>query len=182
MAAVVSSPDPTLLDAPLRTAAGEVTTLRAHLHRGPLVVVFLRHFGCLFCRERAAGLRAREAELVGAGARIVFVGTGTPAQAADFARAHAGPHPVLVDGPRATFRAAGMRRSLWSTLHWRLLANARRAMRAGFRQTKVQGDPWQQGGVLVLGPKGERRHAAVDRAAGDPLDLEPVLAAVRSRD
>lgn len=41
----MTAPAHPLLDAPLRTAAGEPTTLRARLGPGPLVVVFLRHFG-----------------------------------------------------------------------------------------------------------------------------------------
>lgn len=124
-------------------------------------------------------MRRRDDELEAAGAKLVFVGTGTPAMAASFAREHAGPHPVLSDAARRTFAAAGMRRSLWATLHWRLVKNLWRALRAGFRQTDVQGDAWQQGGVVVLGPDGAVRHRQVDRAGGDPLDLDAVVAAAR---
>jgi len=125
-------------------------------------------------------LRQREREIEAAGARLVFVGTGTPAMAADFAKVHAGPHPVLSDTQRATFAAAGMRRSLWATLHWRLVKNAWRALRSGFRQTSVQGDPWQQGGVVVLDAGGALVHRQIDRAGGDPLDLDAVVGVVRS--
>jgi len=38
------SPD-TVLDAALRDADDQPTSLRAQLHDGPLLVVFLRHFG-----------------------------------------------------------------------------------------------------------------------------------------
>jgi hypothetical protein len=42
----MTAPDPAaVLDAPLRTAAGEPTTLRAQVGSGSTVVVFLRHFG-----------------------------------------------------------------------------------------------------------------------------------------
>ncbi len=109
----------------------------------------------------------------------MFVGTGTPAMAADFARTHAGPHPVLSDPARATFAAAGMRRSVWATLHWRLLGNAWRALRAGFRQGRVQGDAWQQGGALVLDAAGAVVLRQVDRAGGDPLDADAIVASVR---
>ena len=34
-----------VLDAPLQAADGAATTLRSQLGGGPLVVVFLRHFG-----------------------------------------------------------------------------------------------------------------------------------------
>lgn len=125
-------------------------------------------------------MRRADPELASAGAAVRFVGTGLPAMAAAFAAEWAGPHPVLSDPSRAVFAAAGMRRSLFATLHWRLFANAWRAFRSGFRQGKVQGDPWQQGGVLVLDRRGATVHRQIDRAGGDPLDLEAVLAAVRT--
>lgn len=124
-------------------------------------------------------MRQREREIEAAGAKLVFVGTGTPAMAADFAKTHAGTHPVLSDTERATFAAAGMRRSLWATLHWRLLANAWRALRSGFRQTRVQGDAWQQGGVVVLDGARAVVHRQIDRAGGDVLDLDAVVRAAR---
>ncbi len=125
-------------------------------------------------------MRTREHELQAAAARLLFVGTGTPAMAADFGKTHGGPHAVLSDVTRRSFEAAGMRRSFWSVLHWRLLTNAWRAFRKGFRQTKVQGDPWQQGGVLVFDAGGRLRHQQVDRVGGDEIDLDAVLAAGRS--
>lgn len=112
------------------------------------------------------------------GAQLVFVGNGTAPMAADFARAHAGPWQVLTDPQRSLYRAAGMRRSPASSLHWRLLSNAWRAWRRGFRQTRIAGDPWQQGGVLVFDAAGRLRHAQVDAAGGDLLDTDAILAAL----
>ncbi len=124
-------------------------------------------------------MRTREQELATLGATLLFVGNGSPAQAADFARQYAGPHAVLSDRARATYQAAGLRRSLFATLHWRLLRNAWRALRGGFRQSSVQGDALQQGGVLVVGADDRVLHEAADRAGGDELDLSAVVAAVR---
>ena len=125
-------------------------------------------------------MRTREHELVAAGARLVFVGTGAPAMAADFARIHAGPHAVLSDPQRRVFAAAGMTRSLRASLHWRLLANAWRAWRGGHRQGRVQGDPWQQGGVLVYDATGVLRYEQADAVGGDPLDLDRIVATARA--
>lgn len=177
MAVMTTSP---VLSASLLRTDGSRTTLQDELGSRALVVVFVRHYGCLLCRERVAQLRAHEAELAAAEAKVVFVGTGLPAMAAAFAAEWAGAHPVLSDPSRAVFAAAGMRRSLFATLHWRLFVNAWRAFRRGYRQGKVQGDPWQQGGVLVLDPRGGIVHRQVDRAGGDALDFAAVLAAVRS--
>lgn len=101
--------------------------------------------------------------------------------AADFAQQHAGPHLVLCDPERRAFAAAGMRRTLFATLHWRLVVNFWRALRAGFRQGRVLGDPWQQGGVLVLGERGQLLHEQTDGVGGDPLDLDAITAALPRR-
>ncbi|MEY3162696.1 MAG: hypothetical protein RIT25_2690 [Planctomycetota bacterium] len=120
-------------------------------------------------------MRGLEQRIAAAGMNLVFVGTGTPAMALAFANEAAGPHPVLCDRTRAAFAAARMRRGLASVLHPRALANALRALRAGFRQTRVQGDPWQQGGVLVFDGKGALVHAATDAVAGDAAVLPDAL-------
>jgi peroxiredoxin len=168
-----------VLDAPVAIDEIALTTLRAQLGDATTVVVFLRHFGCLFCRERAAQMCRREDELRAAGAKLVFVGSGTPAMAAAFARERAGSHPVLSDTSRRTIAAAGMRGSAGATVHWRLLANVLRALRGGFRQTRVLGDAWQQGGVLVFDRGGAVLHAQIDRVGGDPLDVDAILSAIR---
>lgn len=115
----------------------------------------------------------------GDGVRVVFVGTGLPAMADAFAKAHAGGMSVLTDPTRRAFELAGMRRGLLPLLHWRFVANLLRALRRGFRQTRVQGDAWQQGGALVLDADGRVLHRQVDAATGDRLDLDPIRAALR---
>lgn len=124
-------------------------------------------------------MRGREGELAAANARLLFVGTGLPGMAADFARTHGGPFPVLSDAQRSTYKAAGMKRSLFATLHPRLLRNVWRAFRSGFRQGRVQGDPYQQGGVLVFDRTGRLLHDQIDAASGDALDLDAIVAAAR---
>jgi AhpC/TSA family protein len=47
----------------------------------PALVVFLRSFGCTFCREAIADVAAARAEIEAAGASIVFVHSGTHAEA-----------------------------------------------------------------------------------------------------
>jgi hypothetical protein len=123
-------------------------------------------------------VRTHDQQLRNHGVRVVFVGTGSPAMATSFAAEHAGPHAVLGDPQRRLFAAVGMRRSLWASLHWRMFANAWRAWQAGFRQGRVQGDPWQQGGLLLLAADGRVVHRQVDRAGGDPLDVTRALVAL----
>ena len=71
--------------------------------------------------------------------------------------------PLLVDPELRAYRAAGLRRGRVELLSPRLPLNAMRALRAGYRQTSVQGDPWQLGGVFVIRP--ERRSPTATRVA-----------------
>ena len=42
-------------------------------HQQPVMLVFLRHFGCTFCREALSDISNRRADIESGGVRIVFV-------------------------------------------------------------------------------------------------------------
>lgn len=166
-----------LLDLPLLDLEGRTRTLR-DFDSTPLVAVFVRHYGCLFCRERAAEVRAHRARIESTGARVVFVGTGLPAMAREFAMQFGDGLPVLSDPTQRVFAAAGMKKGLRTVLGLRFVANALRALRRGHRQSRVQGAAMQQGGVLVLAAGGTILHAQRDDLAGDAIDWSRALAAL----
>jgi peroxiredoxin len=56
-------------------------SLRELSHQQPLFLVFLRHFGCTFCREAIGELREKRAAIEQDGARIVFVHMGSADEA-----------------------------------------------------------------------------------------------------
>ena len=60
-----------------------------------------------------------------------------------------------------------------------MIRNALRARKEGFRQAKVQGDPWQLGGTLVVAPGDRVLYAWRNRNADDDAPVEAVLAAPR---
>ncbi|MCB9537225.1 MAG: AhpC/TSA family protein [Myxococcales bacterium] len=110
------------------------------------------------------------------GATVHVVGNGTVAMARDFAEQFGVRATLWTDPSRRSFALAGLHRRFG--LGPKALRAGLRAFRAGFRQGRTQGDPWQQGGVLVVGRDGRRwlRHA--DAFAGDHADLDAVLQAV----
>jgi len=54
------------------------TTLLALADESPLLLVFLRHFGCAFCRQAISDVAELRPELVKRGIRPVFVHLGPP--------------------------------------------------------------------------------------------------------
>jgi hypothetical protein len=132
----------------------------------------------MFCREQATGFRSRQKELDGLGVGLVFIGSGTPAMAEDFRAFLQLDAPVWVDTRRESYRFLGFKRQpLMLLTHPSLWANGLRATRAGFRQGKTQGDPWQQGGVLVVRRGGGVEYAYASATAGDHPPLDGVLRA-----
>jgi dehydrogenase/reductase SDR family protein 12 len=117
-------------------------------------------------------------EIRARGAEIVIVGNGAENFAAAFREDFDLDCPILVDPDLHAYRAAGLRRGRVELLSPRLPLNALRALRAGSRQTGVQGDPWQLGGVFVIRPDGELMYRYVSREPGDHPPVDEILEAL----
>lgn len=113
-----------------------------------------------------------------AGAELALVGNGTRHFARAFRDEQRITCPVYVDTERRAYAALGMKRGMGPLDALRTLKHAARARRAGFRQSEVQGDAWQLGGVLVVQPGGDVVYRHLSGTAGDHPEVEDVLAAV----
>src|SRR5258707_14244654 len=68
--------------ASIRTESG--ASLLALAEASPVLLVFLRHFGCAFCRQAISDVAGLKGELDARGVRPVFVHLGTPERAKPF--------------------------------------------------------------------------------------------------
>jgi len=132
----------------------------------------------MFCREQVAQLGDAYPEIQSKGADLVAIGNGGKRFARAFVEERDVPFPVYVDPQRATYRAVNMKRSVRSTFSAQTLKNGVRAVTSGHMQGRTKGDPWQQGGVLVIAPGGETRLAHVSETAGDHPTVEAILDAL----
>ena len=149
---------------------------------GPVVLVYLRHFACIACTEHVAELAPHLSDLDAMGINVVFVGNGAPNFIEGFVERN-GLSPaveVVTDPSLEVFRIAGMERSRRSTYGPRAVVNAGRAVLRGFRQTAIEGDALQQGGVIVIAKGGEVAYVHRDRALGDHAPTDEVVAAARA--
>ena len=117
-------------------------------------------------------------EIRARGAELVIVGNGAPNFAAAFREDFELDCPILVDPELRAYRMAGLRRGRVELLSPRLPLNALRALSSGSRQTGVQGDPWQLGGVFVIRPGGDLTYRYVSREAGDHPPVADILEAL----
>jgi peroxiredoxin len=78
----------------------------------PALVVFLRSFGCTFCREAMADVAAVRATIEASGAQVAFVHGGTPEEAAPwFAKYGLSDVMQVSDPDLAHYRAFGLGRT-----------------------------------------------------------------------
>lgn len=143
----------------------------------PAVLVWLRHFGCLFCKEQTAELRAHASEIEGRGAQLAFIGNGGTRYATGFRDEFCPGCTVLTDPDLRSYAAIGARHGLLTTVGPAAWGPALRAWRRGARQSAVQGHPFQQGGVVVVAPGDRVLFSHISRVAGD----HPAAAAVISQ-
>jgi peroxiredoxin len=145
----------------------------------PVVLVFLRHFGCIHCREHAVQLRDRYEEMQQQGVDLVAIGTGDQRYAGAFVRDEKIPYLVLVDDDAKAARAASVKTASWyRLLHpstWRAtVATHKRGHRSHSPGKRVT----QLGATFVLGPGDAVRYAHVDADSTDHAAIPDVLAAV----
>jgi peroxiredoxin len=161
---------------------GNVRRLGELWRERPVVLVFVRHFGCLFCREQVQQLRPLVGDIRQRGAELAVVGNGSVEDAREFARELALDFPLFTDPRRLSYQAAGLRRGLASTLGPSVFGNAWRALREGHRQRHTQGDPWQQGGAFVIAPDHRLLYLQRSETGGDHADPQALLNALPQRE
>lgn len=145
----------------------------------PAVVVFLRHYGCIFCREHVAELRAHEAEFRRRGASLAAIGLGDLRYARLFREETGITFPLLVDAGRIAYRGIELRKTTFFGLFTRENFVARaRARAAGHRQHKLGKDPFQLGGSFVFGPGNKDLFVHISAFTGDNAPVSSLLAAI----
>jgi peroxiredoxin len=155
----------------------------------PAVLAFIRHYGCVFCRDQAVKLHRVRDDFEAAGVRLVMIGHGTPEMAAAFRRAQGVDLPVLVDPDRRVYDAIGAKVATMSELIGprQILAGLRAAVGSRMRQGdiavhqgRIIGNAAQLGGVLVVAPDGSVRYSHLAEDASDYPPAREVLAAARA--
>ena len=113
-----------------------------------------------------------------AGAELIVIGNGAPHFIAGFREITGYNGPLYTDPSLATFQAAELTRGVGTVLDIRALMPTLKAFGRGGKQGKVQGDAWQQGGVLVIAPGGEIRWHHASERPGDNATATQIVAAI----
>lgn len=145
----------------------------------PVALVFMRHFGCIFCREHAADLNEAVGEVEAAGGSLAAIGLGTPAQAAEFRRMSGITYPLLVSEDTSVHEAMGLGRGNWTrVIGPQNIGGAIRAARKGHSAKRTGADMSQLGGTFVIDTSGRPVFEHRASKAADNAAVEDILAAL----
>lgn len=158
-----------------RTQAGE--SLLEVTGRAPTLILFLRHFGCTFCKENLSDAARLRPSLDAAGTQLAFVHLGTEAEAAEFMKTYGFQDlPRVSDPEMRLYRAFMLRRFRW----WQLFdvgtwIRGWQSLKSGNRQGKAVGDPLQLSGAFLVSG-GRILGSFRQNVASDRPDLESLAA------
>ncbi len=160
------------------TTAGEMVNVSTHWKEGITLLTFLRHFGCLFCREWLSMLGKAEGEITAAGLQVVAIGLGEPKHAERYCGKLAPQATCLTDSTNGSHFSYGIGRATVGAFVNPAL------IRAGVRATGGKHFPGTPTGDVALLPatflvdrEGIIRYAYYSEHAGDHPVLADLLAA-----
>lgn len=123
----------------------------------PMLLVFLRHFGCVGCSVNVAELGPRFLELGELGFRSVLVGHGSVSDMEAFIlerRLDTMRAEVFTDPTREVYHRAGLARSVWGTFGPRGVWDYLSAVTRGHENLWGVGDWFQMGGTVLVNGEG----------------------------
>lgn len=147
---------------------------------GPALLVFLRHFGCMFCRETLADLRA-VSETDSSFPPVLFFFQGSATEGRAFLRRYWPGARAVADPDLAFYELFGVRRaSLFEGLGPSVLRARGRARAKGHANGERSGDIWRMPGIFAV-ESGEILWAHQPAHAADHPDFAAIPAILAAR-
>ncbi|MBL7999450.1 MAG: hypothetical protein JNL32_12540 [Candidatus Kapabacteria bacterium] len=139
-----------VLNTPISGVNLKAATLGEELGATPTLLVFLRHFGCIFCREMVKDIRNASATNTGY-PPVVFFYQGTVEQGRDFFNDLWSDARAISDSPLTFYKGFGIERGsvaeMLSPGVW--ACSIRAAVKGNFIGLPV-GDPWVMPGLFFV--------------------------------
>lgn len=137
----------------------------------PVVMIFVRHFGCIACRAHVDQIWSKRNEFVKKNTDIVFIGNGKPEVIKMFKDDIKAPDaPVFTDPTLEVFDACGLKRGLMNLVDPRGVARMISLSKEGYSQgamDKRTGHHTQMGGVVAFKPPGTAVYHFISNYLGD---------------
>jgi hypothetical protein len=173
-------PSPSVWGQMISLSSGE--SLQEMADQQPVLLIFLRFFGCSFCREAISDIARRRKKLESSGLRVVFVHMAANQETAEkfFKKYKLFPVDHIADPEKNFYRAFGLGRGtpqqLFGLMNWirGFQASVLEGHGASYQNEEL-GDGFQMPGVFVV-HQGLIRNSFVHRHPYDRPDYESICA------
>jgi len=146
----------------------------------PLVITFMRHFGCAFCREHLIQLGRSYGEVRSAGGEVLAVFQYRAEPSNNFCRSRGIPFDCLGDPTRAGYKAVGLDRGERKEyMGLRIYRHWIRAAKVGAYVGRPQGDIAQRPGTFVIDSEGQVLLAHYNRSSPDNPAIADLVDALK---
>jgi peroxiredoxin len=148
----------------------------------PVLVVFLRHAGCAFCREALSDLQKQRSKIEAAGTSIALVHMISNEEAARFFRPYGlDDVPRFSDPDRRLYQAFDLQRgNLWQLIGPSVFWRGMKAFFSGHGAGRIRGDVAQLPGTFVV-HRGQIVQAFRNKTAADRPKYDEMACAVPGR-
>ncbi|MBI1223716.1 MAG: redoxin family protein [Bacteroidetes bacterium] len=157
----------------------EGKTVYSHTFESPVMLVFLRHFGCVFCKEALHDISLKRQSIEAGGVKIIFVHMGNDETATEYFDSFNLKGVTYVCDPAQQFyRAFGLQRGSFTQLYglqtWIRGYKVKQELGYELEMAKRLGDSTQMPGVFVL-QNGLLRDKFIHRIASERPDYEQLV-------
>lgn len=137
----------------------------------PIVVIFIRHFGCVACKAHVSQVWAKKKDFEKKNIRVIFIGNGQPYLIKAFKdEVNAKDAEIYTDPSLESFSACGLQKGIRYLVNLKSLKKARDLQRQGFKNEILNldtGSHTQMGGVVALKRPGEVLYHFIADYLGD---------------
>lgn len=159
----------------MKTNTGEsLLNLSAH---NPIMLVFLRHFGCTFCRAALAEISSRRGEFESNGTKIVFVHMSDESTASKYFSRYKLENPIHISDPECHYYqkfglVKGNFNQLFGLNTW--IRGFQEGVINGHGLGSQLGDGFQMPGVFLI-QNGSIKEQYIHKEASDKPDYERLI-------
>lgn len=124
-------------------------SFRDQLGDAPVLLVFLRFFGCIFCRETVSDLRDLSEQQPDF-PKVIFVSEAAKIEVQAFLRRYWPTAATISDTDRTMYEAFGVGKSLLKTFSPGVFKATRRALEKGHERGAADGNIFRMPGVFLV--------------------------------
>jgi peroxiredoxin len=152
-------------------------SLTAISQQQPVMLVFLRHFGCTFCREALADISKKRSDIESQGTCIVFVHMSENEIAEEYFQKYNLPNAIHISDPTCRYYAAfGLSKGTFTQLFglstW--VRGFSAGVVAGHGIGPQLGDGFQMPGIFIIA-EGQVREQFIHKLASDRPDYQELV-------